>query len=210
VAAVEEIARRRSFGFKFLLACAVLLIGIALTSSLWLSALGAALVHEDGPARADIAVVMAGDYGGNRILTAAGLVRAGYVPAVLVSGPPGFYGANECDAAIRFVIAKGYPAQWFIPAPHNAYNTRDESKALLEDLQRRHVRSFLLVTSDYHTARSRRLFLAAERAVGGGPGIRMVAAPDQFFTAGAWWRNREGRKTAFMEWLKTITGALGI
>jgi uncharacterized SAM-binding protein YcdF (DUF218 family) len=177
---------------------------------LWLRAVGGALVHDDGPAKADIAVVLGGDYWGNRILTAAGLVRAGYVRAVLVSGPPGFYGVNECDAAIRFAIGKGYPAQWFIPAPHSALNTRDESRALLEDLRRRNVHSFLLVTSDYHTARSRRLFLAAERAMGGGPAMRVVAAPDQFFTAGAWWRNREGCKTAFMEWFKTITGVAGI
>jgi uncharacterized SAM-binding protein YcdF (DUF218 family) len=210
VVAAEESAGRRSLGFKLLIAFAILLIGIALTSSLWLSALGAALVHDDGPAKADIAVVLGGDYWGHRILTAAGLVRAGYVPAVMVSGPPGFYGENECDAAIRFAIGKGYPAQWFIPAPHNAFNTRDESRAILEDLRLRKASSILLVTSDFHTGRSRRLFLAAERAMGGGPSIRMVAAPDQFFTAGAWWRTREGRKIAFMEWLKTITGAVGI
>jgi uncharacterized SAM-binding protein YcdF (DUF218 family) len=210
VVAAEGSAGRRSFGFKLLIACAGLLAGLTLTSSLWLSALGGALVHDDGPAKADIAVVLGGDYWGNRILTAAGLVRAGYVPAVLVSGPPGFYGVNECDAAIRFAVGKGFPAQWFIPAPHSGLNTRDESRALLEDMRRRKVRSFLLVTSDYHTARSRHLFLAAERSMGGGPSIRVVASPDQFFTAGGWWRSREGRKTAFMEWFKTITGAVGI
>jgi uncharacterized SAM-binding protein YcdF (DUF218 family) len=204
------VAGRRSFGFRLLIAFAALLVSLTLTSSVWLAAMGAALVHDDGPAKADIAVVLAGDFWGNRILTAGGLVRAGFVPDVLVSGPPGFYGAHECDAAIRFATGKGYPAQWFIPAPHNALNTRDESRALLEDLRRRNVHSFLLVTSDYHTARSRRLFLSAERAMGGGPAMRVLAAPDQFFTAGAWWRNREGRKTALMEWFKTITGALGI
>jgi uncharacterized SAM-binding protein YcdF (DUF218 family) len=209
VGAAEENAGRRSFGFKLSIAFGVLLVCLTLTSSLWLTAMGGALVHDDGPAKADIAVVLGGDYGGNRILTAAGLVRDGYVPAVLVSGPP-YYGGSECDAAIQFAVGKGYPAQWFIPAPHNVLNTRDESRALLEDLRSRKVRSFLLVTSDYHTARARRLFLAAERSMGGGPALRAVAAPDQYFTAGAWWRNREGCKTAVMEWFKTITGAVGI
>jgi uncharacterized SAM-binding protein YcdF (DUF218 family) len=204
------VAGRRHFGFKLLIAFAVLLLCLTLTSPLWLSAMGAALVHDDGPAKADIAVVLAGDYSGNRIVTAAGLVRAGYVPVILVSGPPGFYGVNEGDAAIRFAIGKGYPSQWFVPAPHSGFNTRDESRALLEDLRRRTVRSLLLVTSSFHTARARHIFLATERAMGGGPNIRMVAAPDRFFTAGAWWRNREGRKTALMEWFKTITGAVGI
>jgi len=197
-------------GFKILIAIAGLIAGLAVSSSLWLAALGQALVHDDGPAKADMAVVLAGDDWGTRILTAAGLVHAGYVPVVLVSGPPGFYGGTECDFAIQFAIRKGYPAQWFIPAPHGVFNTKDETTALLEDLRRLRVRSFLLVTSNYHTARSRRLFLAAERRMGGGPGLRVVAAPDRFFTAGGWWRNREGRKTALLEWFKTIAGALGI
>ena len=77
-------------------------------------------------------------------------------------------------------------------------------------MRRRSIHSFLLVTSDYHTARARRLFLAAERDRGGGPDMRVVAAPDQFFNSGSWWRNREGRKTAFLEWIKTAAVALGI
>jgi hypothetical protein len=46
--------------------------------------------------------------------------------------------------------------------------------------------------------------------MGGGPEFRMVAAPDEHFTAGGWWLNREGRKTAFLEWTKTVTGVFGI
>ena len=81
---------------------------------------------------------------------------------------------------------------------------------MFAELRRRHVRSFLLVTSDYHTARARRIFLAAERAMGGGPAMRTVAAPDQFFRPDSWWRNREAQKTAFFEWSKTVATALGL
>jgi uncharacterized SAM-binding protein YcdF (DUF218 family) len=203
-------AFRRFPAWKLTLAAIVLLVGLGLTRTLWLTALGQALIHDDGPARADLAVVLGGDYWGHRILTAANLARAGYVPAVLVSGPPGFYDAHECDPAIQYAVRRGYPAEWFIPAAHNQMNTRDESRILLEDMRRRHVHSFLLVTSNYHTARSRRLFLAAERAMGGGPEMHVVAAPDEFFKPDSWWRNRESQKTFLMEWLKTITGPLGI
>jgi uncharacterized SAM-binding protein YcdF (DUF218 family) len=195
---------------KFALAAAVLLAALGLTRTVWLTALGEALIHDDGPAKADIAVVLGGDYWGHRILTAANLVRASYVPAVLVSGPPGFYDTNECDAAILYAVRRGYPAAWFIRAPHNELNTRDEARVLLEDIGRRHVHKFLLVTSNFHTARSRRIFLAAERAMGGGPQMRVVAAPDEFFKPDSWWLNRESQKTFLFEWLKTITGPLGI
>ena len=178
--------------------------------SLWLPVLGYALVHDDGPAKADIAVVLGGDYWGYRIRKAAQLVREGYVPAVLVSGPVGFYGLHECDLAIPFAVRLGFPAEWFIPLAHSAVSTKEEARVVLAELRRRGVHSFLLVTSNYHTARARRDYAAAERAMGGGPSMRVVAAPDRFFRPESWWRSREAEKIAFNEWTKTLASALGI
>lgn len=201
---------RRAFLLKSLLALLLLGTVVYLSRDLWLAAFGRALVHDDGAAKADMAVVLAGDYWGHRLTKAAELVRQGYVPRVLVSGPPGFYGVNEADAAIQFAIGKGYPAEWFIPLRHTALSTREEAVVVLDALKQRNIHSFLLVTSDYHTARARRIYLNAERRRGGGPDMRVVASGDQFFTAGDWWRNREGQKTVFMEWTKTLSSAFGI
>ena len=49
-----------------------------------------------------------------------------------------------------------------------------------------------------------------ERERGGGPTIRVVAVADPVYDPAAWWRSREGRKTAFLEWTKTITSLVGI
>lgn len=181
-----------------------------LARDFWLSELGNALVHDDGAAKADIVVVLAGDQWGYRLTKAADLVKQGYVPHVLVSGPPGVYDVNEADAAIMFAVARGYPADWFIPLRHTALSTREEAAVVLEDLKRRNIQSFLLVTSSYHTARARRIFLQVEQERGGGPGLRMVASADRFFVVGNWWRNREGRKTFFIEWTKSVTALFGI
>jgi uncharacterized SAM-binding protein YcdF (DUF218 family) len=201
---------RRSFLFKSVLVLLFLAAVLVLARDVWLGALGRILVHDDGAGKADIAVVLAGDYWGNRLFKGAELVRQGYVPLVLVSGPPGFYGVNEADAAIQYAIGKGYPAEWFIPLHHTALSTREEAVAVLDALKQRNVHSFLLVTSNYHTARARRIYLNAEHERGGGPDLRVVASGDQFFTAGNWWHNREGRKTVFMEWTKTLTSVFGI
>ena len=83
------------------------------------------LVRDEGPAHAEIAVVLAGDYYGNRILRAAELVKQGYVPNVLVSGPHMLYGFHECDLAIPFAVKRGYPESWFIRAPNETRSTRD-------------------------------------------------------------------------------------
>jgi uncharacterized SAM-binding protein YcdF (DUF218 family) len=203
------VARRRSFIPRFLILLAVLAVVLGVSYRLWLPLIGRALVHDDGPAAADIAVVLGGDNWGHRIETAGMLVRRGLVPTVLVSGPPGFYGEHETDLAIPFAVRKGFPEQWFVAFPNDALSTREEAGALLAELRRRGVHRVLIVTSDFHSARARRIFLATEKAMGGGPELRMVAAPDQFFHADSWWRGRESQKTAFIEWWKTLATALG-
>lgn len=200
----------RSFPFKSALFLLSLVALVFLARDVWLSSLGAALVHEDGAGKAEIAVVLAGDFAGYRLTKGAELVKQGYVPRVLVSGPAGFYGVNEADAAIQFAVAKGYPAEWFIPLRHTALSTREEAGVVLDALRQRNIHRFLLVTSNFHTARARRLFLNGIGQRGGGPEMRVVASGDRFFTAANWWHNREGRKTAFMEWTKTLTSVFGI
>ena len=203
-------AGRPRFPYRLLFAIVALAAIVYATSGVWLAALGRGLIYNDGPGKADIAVVLAGDYTGGRIVAAAELTRKGYVPLVLVSGPPGFYGLNEADAAIRFITAKGYPAAWFVPLRHTGLSTQAEAGFVLNDLQRRGVHSFILVTSNYHSRRARRLFLKAEKKRGGGPELRAFAAPDGRYDPAAWWRSREGRKIAFLEWTKTVTSLFGI
>ena len=202
--------RSRSLPFKSVLGVLLLAALVFLARSVWLGALGSALIHDDGPGKAEIAVVLAGDSWGYRLLKGAELARQGYVPRVLVSGPPGPYELNEADVAIQFAVAKGYPAEWFIPLRHEAHSTREEANLVLDELKRRNIRSFLLVTSDYHTGRARRIFLRIEHQRGGGPDMRVIASRDRYFTAAGWWHDREGRKIAFIEWTKTVTAVFGI
>ena len=188
--------------------CILIVLALAFaTHSLWLAALGRVLVRDEGPAHADMVLVLAGDFYGNRILRAAELVRQGYAPKVLVSGPRLIYGLYECDLAIPFAVQHGYPANWFIRAPNEAHSTREEAASILGNLRRLGVHRFLLVTSDYHTARAARIFRAAARR---DFDIRVVAAPDPYFRPDDWWRNREGEKIFFEEWSRTLANLLGI
>ena len=195
---------------RFLLTV-LLIAGIAAVSrDWWLRAIGGALIHDDGPAKADIAVVLAGDYWGNRIVKGAELVRLGYVPVALVSGPSGFYGQYECEAAIRYAVRQGSRPEWFLPFPDNARSTEEEAWAILPELHRRNTRRILLVTSDYHTRRALRIFRSTERKLGGQMEIRVVATPDEEFHPDSWWRSRQGQKIALMEWTKTLSEAVGL
>ncbi|HXM41591.1 MAG TPA: YdcF family protein [Bryobacteraceae bacterium] len=198
--------RRSSFFVKSLVCIVIVLALAAATHWWWLAALGRLLVRDEGPAHADMAVVLAGDYYGNRVVRAAELVKQGYVPKVLVSGPNMLYGFYECDLEIAFAVKRGYPESWFIRAPNEAHSTREEAATIVTDLRRRGVHRFLLVTSDFHTARAGRIYRAAAPDLN----VRVVAAPDRYFRADGWWRNREARKLFLMEWMKTVANAVGI
>lgn len=201
---------RRKALYSILALLVLLPLLLYLTAGLWLPAVGHALVYDEGPAPADAAIVLAGDYSGYRMSGGADLARKGLVPVVLVSGPEGMYGENEADAAIRYMVGKGCAAAWFVPVRHTATSTREEARVLLAELAKRDVRIVDIVTSNFHTRRARRIFLDVERERGGGPTIHMVATADPRYNPLVWWRTREGLKTGFLEWTKTITSAVGI
>jgi uncharacterized SAM-binding protein YcdF (DUF218 family) len=185
------------------LACVV---AAAVFHAVILGALGAYLVQAGPPGKADIIVVLAGDSSGNRIVKAADLVRAGYAPRVLVSGPAGMYGFYESELEIRFAEKAGYPESYFLAFPNHSHSTKDEGEVILPELRRMGVRSVLLVTSDFHTHRAGRIYRALA------PDMRfiVVAAPDEYFTPDGWWKVREARKTFLFEWMKTVAGWLGL
>lgn len=188
---------------RWFFALAVLL-ALAATHSVWLSAAGNYLVLDEPPWKADIAVVLGGGWRGNRILKAAELVRSGYVRQVLVSGAE-FYSRSEAELAIEFAVRQGYPRDWFLAFPNPARSTWQEAGYVVAELRRRGVRRFLLVTSDYHTRRARACFRRAAPEIP----FRIVAAPDPDYQR-PWWRHRESQKVVFLEWTKMIAWRLGM
>jgi len=139
--------------------------------------MGAYLVRAEPPMQADYAVVLAGDAHGNRVLEGAELVRRGFVRKALIDGPVAYYGIPESDLAVQYAVRKGYPEDYFVKFPMRATSTREEARLVVPELKRLGVRSFLLVTSDYHTRRAANCF----QPVLDGITMRVVAAPDVYF-----------------------------
>ncbi len=179
---------------------------LAATHAWWLRALSHWLVHNDAPFRADMVLVLAGDGTGYRILKAADLVAKGYAPKVGVSGPQVYYDLYESDIAIPFAVRHGYPAGWFIPLPNVSFSTDEEARAIVPELRKLQVKRLIVVTSDYHTGRSWRVY----RRLAPDMELRMVAAPVPWFTMDDWWRSRQGRKHIFYEYTKSLAYLLGM
>ena len=192
--------------FRWYLFAAVVIVLLLVTHSYWLSALGGYLIHDETPTQADMVVVLAGDYLGNRILTAADLVRRGLAPKALVSGPGNVYGQYESDLAIAFAVRQGFPESYFVPFPNDSTSTAAEADAVIPELRKLHAHRIDIVTSNFHTRRAGNIYRARAHDLD----FHMIAAPDTYFSRDGWWKNREGRKTLLTEWEKTVATWFGI
>jgi uncharacterized SAM-binding protein YcdF (DUF218 family) len=171
-----------------------------------LASAGAYLVKAEEPRHAQAALVLAGDFYGNRVLKGAELARGGYVPKVLVSGPAGTYGYYEDQLAIPFAVKDGYPESYFEGLEHNARSTQEEADYTIPELRRRGIHDVLLVTSNFHSRRAGRIFRKSAPDIH----FTVIASPDVHFAPGSWWHDREGRKTFLYEWEKTVASWFGL
>lgn len=196
--------RLRDWRILLLAGLALVLVLFWIFRSRILTAAGAALVENDGPAKEQAAVVLGGDYLCTRILKAAALAKGGYVPFVVVSGPQAF-GGHESDLTVKYAEEQGYAAALFRPYPHHFTSTAAEVRGIGDYLRANGISRIILVTSNYHTHRAARAFREAN------PGIfvRVVPAPDPSFSPSGWWKDREGRKTFLLEWTKTVAYWIG-
>lgn len=195
----------------FALAPILVVIGVLLI--LWfarhaiMGGFGTFLDVGDQPEKADAAIVLAGGWTGERVLKGGDLVRQGFVPYALLSGPTIYYERAECDYSIPYAIERGYAATDFeCVQMTGAHSTKEESAAMIEELRRRGLKKVLLVTSDFHTRRSRRFYRSAA------PEIQFViiGVPAKSFELKHWYSEREGWKTVGLEWLKLVTSLVGI
>ncbi|MGJ5818559.1 YdcF family protein [Paludibaculum fermentans] len=199
--------RRRGFAYLPILGF------LAVCGLLWwqraaiLGSAGDFLDVGEAPQKADAAVVLAGGWGGERVLKGGQLARAGFVPLVLLSGPQSAFGESECVPAKAYAIRQGFEAAWFQCIPNDSYSTKGEALSVVQDLTRRGIKKVLIVSVASHLRRARRLYL--ENAV---PGLEMhfVAADPPGFTLHEWYKSREGRKAILLEWTKVVTSPFGL
>ncbi len=185
---------------------AFLVLLIFVTSRVWLALLGGFLVKADAVVPADYIVVLAGDFMGNRILTAADLVKQGVARQAIISGPAGAYGQHESDLAIPFAVRHGYPESYFVALPNDARSTGAEADVVIAELHRLKAHRVDIVTSNYHTRRAGNIFRSKARDLE----LHVVSSPDRDFTPDGWWKTRDGRKVFAIEWMKTVATWMGM
>ncbi len=189
----------------------VLALGL-LAGALWigragiLTWVGSYLVDIQEPRSADVIIVLGGDGTGARALKGCQLLDRGLANQIWISGANSFYGKAESELAVEFVGKHGCPVDKITALKNPVDSTRDEAIAIGKMMRDRGFKKYLLVTSNFHTKRAGKVFRENS------PDLEaiVVAADDDEFPVDHWWQIRRARKTAFYEWLKTVSYWVGM
>lgn len=147
---------------------------------------------DEGPVAADAIVILGDDnYSGDRATRAAELLKAGWAPRIVASGRYLRPYASIAELEEHDLIDRAVPASAIVRFAHRAENTRDEALAISQLISSRGWKRIIVVTSNFHTRRSRYI---CERAFPAGTVLRVVAAHDSDFDPDNWWRTRLGIK----------------
>ena len=190
------------FSFLLLLCFLLFLFVVYLVRHPLLRLAGGFWVVDDGPSASD-AIVLLGDdnYNSDRAARASEILRAGWAPRIIASGRYLRPYASIAELEERDLTIRGIPASAIVRFAHHAENTREETAAIGQLISSHGWKRIILVTSNYHTRRSRYI---AERTFPQGTTLRVVAARDSEYDPDNWWRTRAGVKIFAHEFVGMI------
>jgi uncharacterized SAM-binding protein YcdF (DUF218 family) len=185
------------FRFIFLLSFLFLIFLVYLARHPLLRIAGEFWIVDDPPSAADAIVILGDDnYFAERAERAAQLYRAGDAPRVVASGRYLRPYATVADLMLHDLKERGVPESAIVRLPHRAANTQEEAEVNAHLIHERGWKRILLVTSNYHTRRSRYIF---ERVLPPGTTLQVVSAPDTEYNPDRWWESHVGRSIFFHE-----------
>jgi uncharacterized SAM-binding protein YcdF (DUF218 family) len=87
-------------------------------------------------------------------------------------------------------------------AAHDADSTKEEADVLLRFMRKHRYDTVIIVTSNFHTGRAKRVF--QKEWAGKGMHILVSAAPTHEYHPDDWWKHRTDGRTFFFEFAKTL------
>ena len=149
-------------------------------------------VVDEPAAHADAIVVLGDDnFYADRATHAAGLWRQGVAPIIVVSGRRLRPDAVLSELMEHDLIERGVPKEKIVRLTHDADNTIEEARVVGKLAQERHWKSMVIVTSNYHTRRTRYIY---EKLTPAGIAVTVASAHDGDFDPERWWEKRKSIK----------------
>lgn len=189
--------------WKVLIAVLVSLFVLYLSGSLWLPFLGNFLVVKDHLQNSDVIIVLGTDSKGDREAWAAELYKKGLAKRMIMCGYEVGWRSSTADIMKKHAVHLGVPDDAIIlDYGWDNHGTWDNAINSLKIIKENHFRSLIVVTSNYHTRRSRFAF----NQVFKNADVRILISPcpGGFFAPGEWWKSRELIKGIFLEYIKLI------
>jgi len=149
-------------------------------------------VVDEPAAHADAIVVLGDDnFYGDRATRATELFRQGVAPVVVASGRRLRPNAGVSELMEHDLVERGVPKDKVVRFVHDGDNTIEESEALLKLTTERRWKSLVVVTSNYHTRRTRYIF---GKIFPAGIAVTFAGARDGDFDPERWWEKRKAIK----------------
>ncbi len=149
---------------------------------------GESWVVEDTLERSDAILVLSDDnFYADRATRASQVYRQGLGPIVVASGRRLRPYAGIAELVEHDLIERGVPKDKILRVAHDADNTREEAKTLVQVAKQKKWRSVIVVTSNFHTRRARYIF---SHIFPEDIRIRITGAGDGDFDPERWWEKR--------------------
>jgi uncharacterized SAM-binding protein YcdF (DUF218 family) len=173
-----------------------ILIGALLTMGLMFHEAGNWLVVRQQPIKSDVIIVLSGGEG--RLEEGISLFEAGYGKYLMLSN------FNEWTRG-RSRSVMNVPVSAII-VEDKAYSTYTNALYTKELMQRYSFKSAIVVTSDFHSRRSKLIFDRVYRNTD--ITLHYTTAETRHFQPDRWWDNKHSRRTTYREYLKYVGYAL--
>jgi len=195
-----------------LIVSAICLAGVVLATLCFVYA-ASLLVVEIPPKRADVGIVLAGDF--SRAFYASDLYHQGFVPRVWLSRPERERSLQQLDAldvpyplqeeeSRAVLLRKEVPVDRIELFGNGVVSTIEEARALAEFLRPRpEIHSLLLITSRFHVRRAEAIFRTILKDH---PHLEIhaVGSPYDGFVVDQWWKDRDSARQVVLETAKWL------
>ena len=170
-----------------------------------LEKIGNSLVFQDELKPSDAIVILAGSHTGNRMEEAVRVFEKGMGKVIVFSGYTYYPGMDSHIGMKQYAMKLGVPEEKIVTEKATGENsTWGEALANLKKLERLKAKSFILVTSSFHTRRSHWVYERAIKSLNMDIVLRVQPAADPKVPYPEWWKIRSGKKHVFNEYIKLL------
>ena len=170
-----------------------------------LEKIGDNLIYRSILMPSDAIVILAGSRAGNRVEEAVRLFKKGMGKVMVFGGYPLYPGVNSHDVMKKYAIRLGVPKEKIIAGKLTGeINTWGEALFNLKQLELLKAKSFIIVTSSFHTRRSHRTYKVAMKKLDMKLILRVQPAHDPRVPISGWWKVHSGKREILFEYIKSF------